>query len=227
MAIRVWRKTCHTRVMPEKRESELIAAGKSGDRAAIGELFERHYPSSLSVARRILRSEEESQDAVQSAYLAAFRHLHSFRGDAAFKTWITRIVTNYCLMRLRQPWLRIKWIDLETLAATGQSSRLTSSGPTPEASASCREIASAVADAAARLPKPLCEVFRLHAVSGLTLKQVAAATGLTLPAAKSRLFRAHARMRERLQPVWSNARTAAARHNHSNPRGCEVRNEAA
>jgi len=213
--------------MSEKRESELIAAGKRGDNASISELFERHYPSSLCVARRILRSEEESQDAVQSAYLSAFRHLHSFRGDAAFKTWITRIVTNHCLMRLRQPWLRTYWGDLDALAANGESSRLASSGPTPEASAFCREIGAALTDAAARLPKPLCEVFHLHAISGLTLKQVAAATGLTLPAAKSRLFRAHARMRERLQPVWSNPRRGAARRNHSNPQSCELRGEAA
>jgi RNA polymerase sigma-70 factor (ECF subfamily) len=213
--------------MQEKRESELVAAGKRGDGAAIGELFERHYPSLLGVARRILRSEEESQDAVQSAYLSAFRHLHSFRGDAAFKTWITRIVTNHCLMRLRQPWLRIQWMDLDALAANGRSSRLASSAPSPEASAFCREIDSALADATARLPEKLCEVFHLYAVSGLTLKQVAAAIGLTLPAAKSRLFRARARMRERLRPVWSNARGAGARRNLSNPRGCEVRDEAA
>src|SRR5580704_4795411 len=101
--------------MREKREPDLIAAAKLGDGAAIAELFERHYPSSLGVARRILRSEEESQDAVQSAYLSAFRHLRSFRGDAAFKTWITRIVTNHCLMRLRQPWRRVTRINLEAL----------------------------------------------------------------------------------------------------------------
>jgi RNA polymerase sigma-70 factor (ECF subfamily) len=213
--------------MRETRESELIAAGKRGDRAAIGELFERHYPSLLSVARRILRSEEESQDAVQSAYLSAFRHLHGFRGDAAFKTWITRIVTNHCLMRLRQPWLRIKWIDLDALAASGRSSRLTSSAPSPEASAFSGEIDSAVADAAGRLPEKLSEVFHLYAFSGMTLKQVAAAMGLTLPAAKSRLFRATARMRERLQPVWSNAHGVASRRAHSKGRSCEVREEAA
>jgi len=210
--------------MREIAESELIAAGKLGDRAAIGELFERHYPSLLSVARRLLRSDEESQDAVQSAYLSAFRHLQSFRGDATFKTWLTRIVTNHCLMRLRQPWLRIKWIDLETLAANGRSARLTSSAPTPEASAFCGEIASALADAAAKLPKPLLEVFRLYAVAGLNLNQVAAATGLSLPAAKSRLLRARARMRKRLQPVWSNTR---ARRKHATALGCEVQEEAA
>jgi RNA polymerase sigma-70 factor (ECF subfamily) len=210
--------------MREILEPELIAAGKRGDKAAITELFERHYPSSLSVARRILRSDEESQDAVQSAYLSAFRHLQSFRGDAAFKTWITRIVTNHCLMRLRQHSLR--WIDLDTLTANGGSTRLTSPEPTPEASAFCREIASALADAAASLPKPLLEVFRLYAFSGLSLRQVAAAMGLTLPAAKSRLFRANARMRKRLEPVWSNVR-AAARHSSPSRRGCEVRGEAA
>jgi RNA polymerase sigma-70 factor (ECF subfamily) len=202
--------------MPPKRESELIAAAQRGDQAAIAELFELHYPSSLCAARRILRSEEESQDAVQSAYLSAFRHLHKFRGDAAFKTWITRIVTNHCLMRLRQPWVRIKWIDLDSLTANGKSSRLASPAPSPETSAFRREIASALADAASGLPKRLFEVFHLYAVSGLSLKQVAVTMGLTLPAAKSRLFRANARMRQRLRPVWSNARTAAARH--KNPR---------
>lgn len=195
--------------MPEKRERDLIAAGKRGDKAAIAELFERHYPSSLSVARGILRSEEESQDAVQSAYLSAFRHLHAFRGDASFKTWIGRIVTNHCLMRLRQPWLRIHRVDLDSLTANGTSSMLTCPAPNPEKATFSREIATALANAAAMLPKHFREVFQLYAVLGMTVREVAAATGLTLPAAKSRLFRAQARIREQLQPVWLEARTGA------------------
>jgi RNA polymerase sigma-70 factor (ECF subfamily) len=193
--------------MPEKRERDLIAAGKRGDKAAIAELFERHYPSSLSVARGILRSEEESQDAVQSAYLSAFRHLHAFRGDASFKTWIGRIVTNHCLMRLRQPWLRIHRVDLDSLAGNGASSTLTCPAPSPEKATFSREIARALANAAATLPKHFREVFHLYAVLGLTAREVAAATGLTLPAAKSRLFRAQARIREHLQPVWLETRS--------------------
>jgi RNA polymerase sigma-70 factor, ECF subfamily len=195
--------------MPERCEPELIAAGKRGDRAAIAELFERHYASSLCVARGILRSTEDSQDAVQSAYLSALRHLDGFRGDATFKTWIGRIVINHCLMRLRQPWLRIHRVDLDSLTSTGESSMLASPAPNPENATLRREIAAALTDAAARLPKRLCVVFQLYAVSGLTLREVAAATGLTLPAAKARLFRANKRMRIHLQPVWSNARATA------------------
>lgn len=213
--------------MREKSEPELIDAGKQGDAAAIEELFERHYPSSLSVARRILRSDEESQDAVQSAYLAAFRHLYSFRGDASFKTWITRIVTNYCLMRLRQPQIRSRCINLDTLATNKSAYLLASPGPSPEKSAFCEEIASAVSAAAASLPKPLCEVFQLHAVAGLSLRQVAATMGLTLPAAKSRLFRANARMRKRLLPVWSNTRGPAQTRGEPTPHRYELQDEAA
>jgi RNA polymerase sigma-70 factor, ECF subfamily len=218
--------------MHTKREAELIAAGKGGDQAAIAELFERHYPSSLRVARGILRSEEESQDAVQSAYLSAFRHLNTFRGDSAFKTWIGHIVTNHCLMRLRQPWRRIHRVDLDALTGNGAAAVLTSPEISPEKSTFCGEIATALADAAAKLPKTLCEVFHLYAIAGLTVREVAQATGLTLPAAKSRLFRAHAQMREHLQPVWVSVRTSGgpARSNRRDRRersSFAVRSEAA
>jgi RNA polymerase sigma-70 factor, ECF subfamily len=207
MPYRFWRVNCLRCCMPEKSERDLIAAGQCGDKAAIAELFERHYPSSLCVARGILRSEEESQDAVQSAYLSAFRHLHTFRGDASFKTWIGRIVTNYCLMRLRQPWLRIQRVDLDSLVANPASSVLTCPAPNPEKATFSREIATALADAAAMLPKHFREVFHLYSVLGLTVREVAAATGLTVPAAKSRLFRAQSRIREQLRPVWFEARS--------------------
>lgn len=215
--------------MREKHEAELIAASKRGDQAAIGELFERHYASSLGVARGILHSVEESEDAVQSAYLAAFRHLHTFRGDASFKTWIGRIVMNECLMRLRQSWFRIHRVNLDALAANGRSALLASPAPTPEKLAFCREIASALSSATASLPKHLGETFQLYAVSGLTVSQVAEATGLTLSSAKSRLFRAQGRMRKHLQPVWSNRRVpgpAAPGVKPGQPL-CELRSKAA
>ncbi len=203
-----WSASCFVEGMREN-EPELIAAGKSGDRTAITELFEQHYPSSLRVARRLLRSEQEAQDAVQSAYLAAFRHLPSFRGDAAFKTWITRIVTNECFMLMRRSDFRTQSVNLEIVARTP------STAPNPEKSALSQEIAAAVSEAAAKLPKLLLEVFQLYTFGGLTLRQVSAATGLTMPAVKTRLYRAQVRMREQLQPVRPNALRTASRHNRA------------
>ena len=52
----------------------------------------------MRLARGILRSEDECQDAVQTAFLSAFRHLPGFRGDSSFKTWFARIVVNQCYM---------------------------------------------------------------------------------------------------------------------------------
>src|SRR5262249_22422088 len=92
----VWPAACLMSRMEMHSEIDLIPLARQGDRLAIAELFRRHYPSSLSVARRILGSGEDSYDAVQTAYCSAFEHFSSFRGEAGFRTWITRIVMNCC-----------------------------------------------------------------------------------------------------------------------------------
>ena len=81
--------------MHPRSESELIVDGRNGVRQALPDLFERHYRSSVRIARRVLHSDDEALDVVQSAYLAAFQHFGSFRGEASFSTWIARIVKNH------------------------------------------------------------------------------------------------------------------------------------
>jgi RNA polymerase sigma-70 factor (ECF subfamily) len=196
--------------MQEKPELDLIAQGRQGDQTAMAELFGRHYSSSLRTARGILRSEDESQDAVQVAYFAAFQHLHNFRGDASFKTWLTRIVVNCCLMQLRESRRRINWVHLDDPEGELGPDFLSSPAPTPEKSTLCQEIAAAFSEAVSTLPRHLRDVYSLHSVAGLSLKEIAAQMGLTLPAAKTRLFRARAQLRLHLQPVWSDVCGAAA-----------------
>src|SRR5271165_1395526 len=72
--------------MPDKSELQLIIESRTGDREAIAELFRRHYPLSIRVARRMLPVRDESLDVVQSAYLSAYRNFNSFRADSSFKT---------------------------------------------------------------------------------------------------------------------------------------------
>jgi RNA polymerase sigma-70 factor, ECF subfamily len=189
--------------MQEILEADLIACARQGDERAIAELFRRHYGSSLRLARGILRQHDDAQDAVQTGFFLAFRRLGDFRGAASFKTWITRIVVNCCLLQLREARRKVAWVQLEDRYETPVIDTLSSPVPTPEKSAWCSEISSAFSVAVARLPKHQREVYTLFAISGMSLREVATALGLTVPATKTRLFRARAGIRMSLRPVWS------------------------
>lgn len=185
-------------------EGTLIALSKQGDQRAIAELVGRHYPASLQFARGFLRHTEDAQDAVQTAYFVAFRRLETFRGEASFRTWISRIVVNCCLRKMREAG-RKTWVRLEDCYGRQGQDILPSRAPTPEKSAWCREIASAFSAALAGLPTHLREAYTLFEISGLSLGEVALTLGLSLSATKTRVFRARAGIRRSLQPVWSGA----------------------
>ena len=83
-------------------DRELLAAHCAGDAEAFGELFRRHRDRMWAVALRTTSDRELAADAVQDAFISAFRRADSFRGDAAVTTWLHRIVVNACLDRLRR-----------------------------------------------------------------------------------------------------------------------------
>ena len=198
-----------TNVLNETPEPQLVADARNGNRDAIAELFCRHYTHSIAVARRKLPAQEEFLDAVQSAYLSAFRNFQSFRGDASFKTWITRIVLNQCLMRLREP--RRHWITLsaDLPGREGAPPTLAVDSRTPENLALRAEMESAMADAVSKLPKALSDVFIRCSVSGLSIRDTAEALGLTVQATKTRLFRARSQLRQELQKAFGGGFTLA------------------
>jgi len=102
----------------ELPDRELLSAHCAGDPDAFGELFRRHRDRMWAVALRTTRDPEVAADAVQEAFIAAFRHADSFRGEAAVTTWLHRIVVNSCLDRLRRikPVVHLPDADLSVLA---------------------------------------------------------------------------------------------------------------
>lgn len=102
----------------ELTDRELLAAHCAGDPDAFGELFRRHRDRMWALALRTTRDPEMAADAVQEAFLSAFRRADSFRGEAAVTTWLHRIVVNSCLDRLRRlkPVATLPDADLSTLA---------------------------------------------------------------------------------------------------------------
>ncbi len=102
----------------ELTDRELMSAHCSGDPDAFGELFRRHRDRMWALAVRTTRDPEMAADAVQEAFLSAFRRADSFRGEAEVTTWLHRIVVNSCLDRLRRvkPVANMPEADLSTLA---------------------------------------------------------------------------------------------------------------
>jgi len=87
--------------VPPVQEAELLEALRTGREEAFEILVRTHSGRMLSVCRRILRSDEEAKDAVQEAFISAFRAIASFEGTAKLSTWLHRIAVNASLMRLR------------------------------------------------------------------------------------------------------------------------------
>jgi RNA polymerase sigma-70 factor (ECF subfamily) len=193
-----WSVNCCPESVRPSVDSELLADGRNGDGQALSELFERHYTSSMRVARRILRSDDDASDAVQSAYLAAFEHLHGFRGEAQFSTWITSIVKNQCFTYLRSPERRRVFSNAEEEYVRDAVMAMADRTPTPEDLAWRSEVDSAFSAAAGSLPIGLQDVYTLCCTAGLSVSEAANALGLTVPATKTRLFRARHRMRSEL-----------------------------
>ncbi len=102
----------------ELTDRELLSAHCAGDADAFGELFRRHRDRMWALAVRTTRDPEMAADAVQEAFIAAFRRADSFRGEAAVTTWLHRIVVNSCLDRLRRvkPVASLPDADLSALA---------------------------------------------------------------------------------------------------------------
>jgi len=161
----------------------------------INELFAKHYKASLRTAYRIPSSKEDSEDAVQTAYCAAFRHFHRFRGESSFKTWITRIVVNCCLMQLRERRARPQ------VALDDVQPALESHAVTPETLCYLRELQAAHTSAASRLPQNLKDIYVLCLIANIAFPTVAHHLGLTATAAKSRLFRARRKVEHAIQPM--------------------------
>ena len=197
-------KYCERNHMSDKPEFQLIADSRNGDPDAMAELFSRHYSWSVSIARRIVSASDESSDAVQSAYLCAFRRFNSFRGDSSFKAWITRIVINQSIMHVRRSARRKGFISLDDSDFGTAPVEVPDVAPSPEDLVHTSEVRRKVFETVARLPESLRETFELCAITGLSIAEAASALGISVSATKTRLFRARSFMRSELESLREN-----------------------
>lgn len=181
-------------------DDRLVSLAQGGDNAAFAELIERHQGTCKRLALSILRDRQDAEDEVQNACWKAFEHLGQFQSDAKFSTWLSRIVVNQCLMRLRKDRrARFLYIDEGVQGEEVATIELPDETRTPEEAFASAEIGKALQQEIRRIPPLLREVFVLRDVQELPMAYVADRLGISIAAAKSRLLRARLELRARMQ----------------------------
>ena len=186
---------------PSPPDDELASRVARGDASAFRPLMRRHNQAMFRAARSILRDDAEAEDAVQEAYLLAYRRIGDFRGDAKLSTWLLSIVVNESLGRRRRRQRRATVITLEGEIAGERSpgeDTASSDGEGPEHDALQAETRRLLERKIDQLPDAFRSVFVMRAVQELDVGDTAAALGVGEATVRTRYFRARALLRESL-----------------------------
>jgi len=164
------------------RDEDLVRRYLSGDRAAFAALVERHERRVYNLALRMTGREEDARDAAQDAFLTVLRKLSSFRGEAAFTTWLHRVTVNACydLLRKRQR---------APLLERGDDDLPAREPPPAPDHADASSLSMDVQQALLQVPEDFRAVMILHDVHDLRQEEVAAIVGVPIGTVKSRLHR--------------------------------------
>ncbi|MER6387119.1 RNA polymerase sigma factor [Streptomyces sp. NPDC001523] len=161
----------------------LTVRAAEGDEEAFEALVHRYGPRMLRLATRLLGSGTEAEDAVQEAFVSAWRKLPEFRGEAGFGTWIHRIVTNRCLNALRT---RRPVTDLDTVPEPAAPDHQASPARAAESHAAAEALTGAMAGLSSE--QRVCWVLR--EVEGVPYETIADMVGISQEAVRARVFRA-------------------------------------
>jgi RNA polymerase sigma-70 factor (ECF subfamily) len=190
---------------------KLFQASKNGDVAAFEQLVKRYDGKLFRIAQSVTHNREDSQDAVQEAFLKAYQHLGDFRGDSQFSTWLIRITLNQSLMTLRKL-RRTKEMSLDEDFGTDEDvlpREVIDWAANPEQLYSVSELRNILIKTIEGLRPILRAVFVLQDLEGLSTDQTAEALNLSQSAVKSRLWRARLQLRERLNQYFGKSRESA------------------
>ncbi|MEU7000356.1 RNA polymerase sigma factor SigM [Nonomuraea sp. NPDC046570] len=192
-------------------DAELLARHINGDPHAFSEIVKRHRDRMWAVALRTLGDPDEAADAVQDAFVSAYRKAHSFRGEAAVTTWLHRIVVNACLDRMRRKSVR-PVADDELIEAAERDT------PMPDQTAE-REVSMEVSAALKLLPADQRAALVLVDMMGYSVEDAAQVLSVPSGTVKSRC----ARGRAKLAPILSHLRNRSNLTRVSSAKGAELR----
>ncbi|MFG6193609.1 RNA polymerase sigma factor SigM [Nonomuraea sp. NPDC050451] len=196
---------------PAVTDAELLTAHINGDPHAFSEIVKRHRDRMWAVALRTLGDPDEAADAVQDAFVSAYRKASTFRGEAAVTTWLHRIVVNACLDRMRRKSVR-PVADDELIEAAERET------PLPDQTVE-REVSMEVSAALKLLPSDQRAALVLVDMMGYSVEDAAQVLQVPSGTVKSRC----ARGRAKLAPILSHLRNRSDLNRVSSAKGAELR----
>jgi RNA polymerase sigma-70 factor (ECF subfamily) len=178
--------------------AKLVAAG---DRAAFEHLMRRYNRRLYRLARATLRDDAEAEEALQDAYLAAFRAIAQFRGEASLATWLSRLVLNECFARQRRGARRHNIAPMVSTSVIADFERDTmdaAQSSSPDQALMRTELRALLERKLDALPEAFRVVFVLRCVEELSVEETAQCLGIPEATVRSRHFRARSMLRESL-----------------------------
>ncbi|EPE94844.1 RNA polymerase sigma factor protein (plasmid) [Rhizobium grahamii CCGE 502] len=184
---------------PTQSDPELLALVRAGQPFAFRLIMRRYNRRLYRIARGIVRDDSLAEDVLQEAYLLAFRHLDDFNGKSTFSTWLTRIVMNEALGRLRKAG-RTPEVHLGEEGLPGRVLDFPSGAAldNPEITMAQRQILKLVEAATDELPEEFRIVFIARVIEEMTVEETAELLSLKPETVRSRLHRARAVIRGKL-----------------------------
>lgn len=177
----------------ELSDAEVVRRTLGGEAALFEVLMRRYNQRVFRAIRSVLRDDQESEDAMQQAWLDAYSHLGQYQGTASFSTWMTRIALNEAFGRAgRKP----RTMSIEDLPEEAEAMR--SKTQDPEGRAADRELGRMMEEAVDELPDLYRSVFVLREIEGMSTADAALALGASEDAVKVRLHRARLALRDGL-----------------------------
>lgn len=178
-------------------DEHIVELALTGDAEAFGELVRRWERRIFALSYGMLGREEDARDATQETFLAAFKNLRGFRGEAKVSSWLHRIAVNQCITRQRRAKVRSE----SALEDEQQKNTTSFSAPLEESPANTaegREQTLAVRKAVNSLPIELRQVVVMKEFEDLTFREISEALDVPLSTVKSRLYTALKQLQMRL-----------------------------
>lgn len=185
------------------RSGDIDLAGRiaAGDESAFEQLMRQHNRRLFRLARVTLRHDGDAEDALQEAYLQAYRAIGSFRGEASLATWLSQLVMNECLGRLRKQARRdgiAQIVPVGDDAEAENNAMDATQAERPEDSLARAQLRRIIERKLDEMPDNFAAVFVLRGIEELSVEETAQSLGIPEATVRTRYFRARVLLRESL-----------------------------